>query len=132
MGLFDVFKISSGLDRGLRSRGIEPRSLPPRLLSQLGSYVNQSYSRSTFKSEGHLLGEISVAAQYAACCILGPTAFQRAGGDETYCDIQWIAEAWKSRGPDANLQTAIVRAVNEAGMMSAEFAKIFKSHLEER
>lgn len=124
MSIFAVFKASKAFDQGMTNRGINPRGLPATLQGKICSYASQ---RNSYSGDDALVAAVAVATQYAACCILGPTKFLASGGSKDYCDIESIAGWWYSGGPDSTMETAIVRAVNDAGLLSREYANIFMS-----
>lgn len=125
MGLFSALKASGAYEKVLLARGIDYRSLPVWVNTAICSFAAKQHELSGFGGTMDLIVTVQIAAEHAACCMLGPTQYRRSGGHNDFTDLSRIAGDWKSRGPEATYETMIVKTINDAGLLNAEYVRLF-------
>jgi len=71
------------------------------------------------------------AAATTAFCTLGPTMFHESGGDYDGMmeRLKIAARDWREEGPEAQVDTMIIKTLDDAGLLSDDFAECFNELL---
>lgn len=114
----------------LEDYGIDPRSLPSDMNGRVCSYTCNAYEIAKCHTSAKSLPYyIERSATLVALCILGPANFSKYSNNKYEISmkntVSEAAEAFKKMGPEATLDTKIIIAVGESGLMSLDFLEVY-------
>lgn len=136
MGFFSKLKASSDYEKVLKIHGANPHAIPPVANARILSYAFQQHERNVQISPdldctSGREAAMQNAGMLVAFCVLGPTSFR--GGRGIYEmvteTVEYAAGEWKEYGPEASLETMIIKTLSDAGILNGKFADTFNSML---
>lgn len=125
-------------EKTLRQYGVEPRDLSANLNAKVCSYAEQQYKGNLAIFGSHYLrtnptadGQLSLTAALVSFCVLGPSVFLSHQFDSglTLDRFKGAINSWKESGPEATLDTRIIKTVSDEGYLHIETANIFNAML---
>jgi hypothetical protein len=132
MGFFAKWKASNAYDDSLKSYGVNPFTLPVDLNAAVCSYTNQAYEHSFVAQVVPLDHEMGRAGALVALCVLGPNNYSARLSRHDVSMNETVREAarvWRESGPESSLDTMIIQAVSNAGVLHGDFVTAFNAML---
>ncbi len=138
MGFFSAFFGMGYYEKTLRLYGVEPRHLSANLNARVCSYAEQQYKENLTIFGSHYRkttptaeAQLSITAALVAFCVLGPRVFLNHQFDNglTLGRFKDAAADWKKSGPEATLDTMIIKTVSDEGFLHIETANLFNGML---